>query len=115
MPKRPNGEPGANPGRRPLAHEVARFVGETVAAVVATSIEAAREAVEAIQVEWEELKPVPNLAAALAAGAPLLSEVPSNIAAEMKHGDVAKTAAAFAAAKHVVALDIINQIGRAHV
>ena len=109
LPKRPNGEPGANPGRRPLAHEVARFVGETVAAVVATSIEVAREAVEAIQVEWEELKPVPNLAAALAAGAPLLSDVPSNIAAEMKHGDVAKTAAAFAAAKHVVALDIINQ------
>ena len=110
LPKRPNGEAGANPSRRPLAHEIARFVGETVAAVAATSIEAAREAVEAIQVEWEELKPVPNLAAALADGAPLLAEgVPSNIAAEMKHGDVAKTAAAFAMAKHVVALDIINQ------
>ena len=109
LPKRPNGEPGANPGRRPLAHEVARFVGETVAAVAATSVAAAREAVEAITVEWEELQPVPNLAVALAAGAPLLSDVPSNIAAEMTHGDVAKTAAAFAAAKHVVALDIINQ------
>ncbi len=110
LPKRPNGEAGANPGRRPLAYPVARFVGETVAAVAATSIAAARAAVEAIQVEWEELTPVTTLAAALADGAPSLAEeVASNIAAEMKHGDVAKTAAAFAAAKHVVALDIINQ------
>ena len=110
LPKRPNGEAGANPGRRPLAHPIARFVGETVAAVAATSIAAARAAVEAIQVEWEELTPVTTLGAALADGAPSLAEeVASNIAAEMKHGDVAKTAAAFAAAKHVVALDIINQ------
>jgi len=110
LPKRPNGEAGANPGRRPLAHPIARFVGETVAAVAATSIAAARAAVEAIQVEWEELTPVTTLAAALADGAPLLAEgVGSNIAAEMKHGDVAKTATAFGAAKHVVALDIINQ------
>ncbi len=110
LPKRPNGEAGANPGRRPLAHPIARFVGETVAAVAATSIAAARAAVEAIQVEWEELTPVTTLAAALADGAPSLADgIPSNIAAEMKHGDVAKTAAAFAAAKHVVALDIINQ------
>ena len=110
MPKRPDGQPGANPGRRPLAHEVARFAGETVAAVVATSVEAARAAAEAISVEWEELPSVPNLAAALADGAPLLAAgVPSNIAAEMKHGDAAKADAAFANAAHVVGLDIINQ------
>ena len=110
LPKRPDGQPGANPGRRPLAHEVARFAGETVAAVVATSVEAARAAAEAISVEWEELPSVPNLAAALADGAPLLAAgVPSNIAAEMKHGDAAKADAAFANAAHVVGLDIINQ------
>jgi carbon-monoxide dehydrogenase large subunit len=110
LPKRPDGQPGANPGRRPLAHEVARFAGETVAAVVATSVEAARAAVEAISVEWEELPSVSNLAAALADGAPLLAAgVPSNIAAEMKHGDAAKADAAFAKAAHVVGLDIINQ------
>ena len=53
---------------------------------------------------------MPTIAAALAKDAPLLAaEAPANIAAEMKHGDAAKTAAAFAAAKHVVALDIVNQ------
>ncbi len=110
LPKRPDGQPGANPARRPLAHEVARFVGETVAAVVATSVEAARAATEAIVVEWQELPLVPTIAAALADGAPLLApNVPSNIAAEMKHGDAAKADAAFAQAAHVVGLDIINQ------
>ena len=110
LPKRPGGEAGANPGRRPLAHEVARFAGETVAAVVATTIEAARAATEAIVVEWEELPILPSIAAALAKDAALLdAAAPANIAAEMKHGDDAKAAAAFAAAKHVVALDIINQ------
>ena len=110
LPNRPGGEPGANPGRRPLAHEVARFVGETVAAVVATSVEAARAAAEAIDVEWEELPAAATIAAALADGAPLLAAgAPSNIAAEMLHGDAAKADTAFAGAQHVVALDIINQ------
>ena len=110
LPNRPGGEPGANPGRRPLAHEVARFVGETVAAVVATSVEAARAAAEAIDVEWEELPAAATIAAALADGAPLLAAgAPSNIAAEMLHGDAAKADTAFADAQHVVALDIINQ------
>ena len=110
LPKRPDGQPGANPARLPLAHEVVRFVGETVAAVVATSVEAARAATEAIDVEWMELPTVATIAAALAKDAPLLAPgAPANIAAEMKHGDAAKADAAFAGAAHVVGLDIINQ------
>ena len=47
-----------------LAQEVVRFVGEPVAAVSATTIEAAEEAIDAIDVEYEELPAIfdPELA-----------------------------------------------------
>ncbi|MBM2832822.1 MAG: coxL, partial [Dehalococcoidia bacterium] len=41
-----------------LAQEVVRFVGEAVAAVAAETLEAAEEAIDLIDVEYEELKPV---------------------------------------------------------
>jgi carbon-monoxide dehydrogenase large subunit len=108
--KRADGKPCASSPRLPLADKVVRYVGETVAAVVADSPAAARAALEAIQVEYEELPPLPGIAAAMADGAPrLVADAPRNIAAEMRHGDATKTAAAFAAAAHVVSLDIINQ------
>ena len=39
----------------------------------------------------------------------LCEEAPDNIAAEMRHGNAASTAAAFAAAAHRVTVDIVNQ------
>jgi carbon-monoxide dehydrogenase large subunit len=108
--KRADGKPCASAPRLPLADGTTRFVGEAVAAVVADSVKHARDAVEAIVVDYEELPPIPSIAAAMADGAPLLvADAPKNIAAEMRHGDAAATAAAFAKAKHVVALDIVNQ------
>ena len=107
---RADGKPCASADRLPIADSVVRFVGEAVAAVVAESIAAARAALEAIVVEYEELPPLATMAAAMADGAPLLvADAPRNIAAEMRHGDAAKTTDAFAAADHVVGLDIINQ------
>src|ERR1700722_3742937 len=53
--QRPDGSPGATPLRPGLAQEVVRFVGEQVAAVVAESAEAARDALEAIIVDYDEL------------------------------------------------------------
>ncbi len=108
--KRPDGGPGASPPRRALAHERVRFVGEPVVAVVADTIEQARNAAEAVFVDYEELPMVVDLAAAAAPGAPqILDEAPGNIAAEARHGSIDATTAAFAKAKHVVALDIVNQ------
>jgi carbon-monoxide dehydrogenase large subunit len=44
------------------------------------------------------------------AGAPaVVPEAPDNIACEARHGDPAAAAAAFKRAKHVVALDLVNQ------
>lgn len=108
--QRADGSPCATPPRLPLAHEAARFVGEAVAAVVADSIQQAKDAAEAVWVEYEELPVVPSLAAALEDGAPALwPAAPDNIACEARHGDAAACAAAFAQAAHVVRLDLTHQ------
>jgi CO/xanthine dehydrogenase Mo-binding subunit len=55
-----------------LARGVVRFTGEPIAAVAATSKQIARRAVELIEVEYEQLKPVLTIDDALASDAPLL-------------------------------------------
>ena len=108
--KRPDGSPGATPLRPGLAHETVRFVGEAVVALVAQTRDQAKDAVEAILVEYDELPVVTELTQATADGAPLIWPAASgNIAAQMVHGDAAATDAAFAAAAHVVTLDVVNQ------
>jgi len=108
--KRPDGSPGATPLRPGLAHETVRFVGEAVVALVAETRDQAKDAVEAILVEYDELPMVTELTAATAEGAPIIwPEATGNIAAQMVHGDAAATDAAFAAAAHVVTLDVVNQ------
>ena len=108
--KRADGSPAASPVRHVLATDRVRFVGEALAAVVAQSMEQARNAAEAVAVEYLELPMVVELEAARGAGAPALcAAAPDNIAAEMRHGDAGATAAAFARARHVVKLDVRNQ------
>ena len=108
--KRADGRPCATPPRRALAHERVRFVGEPVVAVIAQSLQQARDAAEAVMIEYEELPMVVDLAGATAEGAPLVwDEATGNLAAEMRHGDAKATAGAFDKAKHVVKLDIVNQ------
>ena len=108
--KGPGGRPGATPPRRALAHERVRFVGEAVALVAAETMQQARDAAEAVVVDYEELPHVVEIDDALAGGAPALcDEAPDNISAEMRHGDAKATAAAFETAAHVVTLAIVNQ------
>ena len=108
--KRADGKPHASPLRRALAHEFVRFVGEAVVAVVASSRDAARDAAEAVMVDYADLPAVTDPVQALAPGAPVLCpEAPDNIAAEMRHGDAKATAEAFERAAHVISLDLVNQ------
>ncbi len=108
--KRADGKDVSYPPRRALAHERVRFVGEAVAAVVAETLQQARDAAEAIVVDYEELPMVVNVHDALAPNAPILCDaIKDNISAEIRHGSAAKTDAAFAVAKHIVKLDIANQ------
>jgi CO/xanthine dehydrogenase Mo-binding subunit len=68
--------------------DVARHVGDVVAAVAAPSRELAREAVRAVQVEWEELPAVFDAVEAAGPGAPLLHEAPAESAQEAVSIDV---------------------------
>ena len=78
--------------------------------MVADSVEQARNAAEAIMVDYEELPMVVDPQDALAANAPRLCEhIGDNIAAEMRHGNAKATAEAFGRARHIVKLDIDNQ------
>ncbi|HEY3047098.1 MAG TPA: xanthine dehydrogenase family protein molybdopterin-binding subunit [Polaromonas sp.] len=107
---RADGSPGASPPRRALAHERVRFVGEAVAAVVAPTLQQARDAAEAITIDYDELPMVVDMNDATTPGAPALCpEAPDNIAAETRYGNAQATAAAFASARHVVMLDLVNQ------
>ena len=106
----PDGSGVATAARHVLAHERVRYVGEAVAMVLAPTLQQARDAAEAIMVEYEELPHVVDLAGATAAGAASVHEAASgNIAAQLRHGDAARTAAAFDQARHVVKLEVVNQ------
>ena len=108
--KRADGTPSAAPPRHALAYKTVRFVGEPVAAVVALTLQQARDAAEAMVIDYDELPMAVDMDAATAAGAAALcTEAPDNIAAETRYGDAKATAAAFASARHVVKLEIINQ------
>jgi CO/xanthine dehydrogenase Mo-binding subunit len=57
-----------------FARERIRFAGQPLAAVAATSLEIATEALAAIDVDYQALPPILDVAAALAPGAPLVHE-----------------------------------------
>ena len=107
--KRADGSPLSSTTRYPLATDTVRFVGEPIVAVVADTEENARNASEAIQIEFDPLQSASNLADALAPNAPLFTDAPDNRVAETRYGDITATQAAFAQAAHVVHLDIVNQ------
>ncbi|MFM8576191.1 MAG: xanthine dehydrogenase family protein molybdopterin-binding subunit, partial [Limnohabitans sp.] len=106
---RPDGKPAATAARCPLAFGRVRFVGEPVVAIVADTEQQAKDAAEAVVVDYEELPCAVTLQDALAPNAPLLSDAPDNRSAETRYGDAASVDKAFASAKHVVKLDIDNQ------
>ena len=98
------------PPRHALAVDAVRHVGECVALVVADSIEQARDAAEAIAVDYETLPAITDARAALAPGAPQIwPMIPGNRAWRFEKGDRAAMEAAFASAPHVVDLDLVNQ------
>ena len=85
-----------------VAEGCVRFIGEPVALVAAETPEIAAAALEAIEVEYEELPAVFDVAEALAPGAPQLhAGFPGNVIAhaKLRHGDLA---AGFAAADEII-------------
>ncbi len=107
--RRADGSACDSPARPPLAVDTVRFVGEAVAVVIADDRQAARDAAEAVMVDYEDLPAAATLAAALRADATVTPEAPDNIACEARHGDAAAVQAAFEGAMHVVRLDLTHQ------
>ena len=92
-----------------MAPEIVRFVGQAVAVVIAETKNQARDAAEAVVVNYEELPAAADIRAAIKPGAPQLHpEAPGNVIYDWTIGEEAATDAAFKAAANVVSLDITN-------
>ena len=92
-----------------LPRDTVRHVGEAVAFIVADTLNQARDAAEAIAIEWDGLPAVTGIDAALSDGAPLVwNERPGNVAFEAAQGDKDKTEAAFAKAARTVSITVEN-------
>jgi carbon-monoxide dehydrogenase large subunit len=93
-----------------LAHDEVHHVGDAVAFIVADTVDAARDAAEAIAIEWQALPHVVSAVDALKPAAPQVwPKHAKNVAFETTLGDEQATARAFAAAERTVSLAIVNQ------
>jgi carbon-monoxide dehydrogenase large subunit len=98
------------PPYRVLETDEVRHVGDAVAFVVADSIEHAKDAAEAIVIDWEPLPHVIGAQAALASGAAAVwPQAPGNLVFDTSLGDAGATAQAFERAAHTVSLALVNQ------
>ncbi|TCN32036.1 xanthine dehydrogenase family protein molybdopterin-binding subunit [Sinorhizobium americanum] len=94
---------------RPLADKTVRYVGDAVAIVVADSVAEARDAAEAVVVDYDLLPAVTDPLQTLADGEPQLHpEAPNNLIFDWELGDAAAVDRALAAAAHVTELKIYN-------
>jgi carbon-monoxide dehydrogenase large subunit len=94
-----------------LPTDKVRHVGEAVAMVVAETRDAALDAAEGLDVEYEELPWVTHSEAALEGGAPSVwDEVPDNVLVDTDFGDREATDRAFATSDRVVRMKFL--IGR---
>ncbi|NDW06424.1 xanthine dehydrogenase family protein molybdopterin-binding subunit [Jiella pacifica] len=92
-----------------LASQTVRYVGQAVAIVVADTQAKARDAAEAVVIDYEELPVVTKAVEALKDGAPQLHpEAPGNLIFDWELGDKAATDEAFSKAAHVTKLHIHN-------
>jgi carbon-monoxide dehydrogenase large subunit len=102
---RPDGGPAPKTDRPLLASDRVRFVGEPVAVVLSETIEAGKDAAEAVMVDYRELPLVTDAVAALEPASPKVwDEVPDNIGFLWQRGDAEATDAALRSAAHVAQL-----------
>ncbi|RUV69472.1 MAG: xanthine dehydrogenase family protein molybdopterin-binding subunit [Mesorhizobium sp.] len=93
----------------PLAFDRVRYVGDAVVVVVAETKGQARDAAEAVDITYEELKAVVDAPKALARSAPQIHpEADGNLIFDWELGDSTATNAAIKAAAHVTRMTIVN-------
>ena len=102
-------DPFTGPPYPILAQGEVRHVGDAVAFVVAETVERARDAIEAIAVEWTPLPAVTGVVNATKKGAPQVwPDHPGNVLFDVPIGDRQATEAAFAKAHAVAEITVIN-------
>ncbi len=105
--KDPAGNRHREPPHLPMPVGKVRHVGDIVAMIAADTMDQARDAAEALVIDYEELPAVVTVAQALAPGAPLVhDDVPGNLMCHWQRGDKAATDAGFSRATHVSRLAI---------
>lgn len=103
--KNRDGSTAANPRRPLLAEDRLRFVGEAVAMVVADTLEQAQDALELIELDYEELPAKLDIAAG---GEQLHDDVPENRAFDWGLGDEAAFGAAAAKAAKLIKMEVVD-------
>ncbi|WP_039020088.1 xanthine dehydrogenase family protein molybdopterin-binding subunit [Halocynthiibacter namhaensis] len=98
-----DGSDGASPLRPVLAKSRVRHVGEAIAVIIADNMEAAKDAAELIEFDFDECPVHLGLSVG---GDAIHDEAPDNLAFDWGLGDETATQAAFDAAAHHVTLDI---------
>jgi carbon-monoxide dehydrogenase large subunit len=102
-------DPFTGPPYPILAKDEVRHVGDAVAFVVADTIDHARDAMEAIEVNWSPLPAVAGVVNALKKGAPQVwPDKAGNVLFDVSLGDKAAAEAAFKNAHAVVEISIVN-------
>jgi carbon-monoxide dehydrogenase large subunit len=104
-----DGSPMKEPAHPVLAVGKVRHVGDPVVVVIAETKQQAKDAAELLDVDYEDLAAVSGVREAGAPGAPQIhAEAPGNQCYDWHIGDKAAVDGAFAAAKHVVKLELTN-------
>ncbi|MCT4558052.1 MAG: xanthine dehydrogenase family protein molybdopterin-binding subunit [Pelagimonas sp.] len=107
-----HGQPMKEPAHPVLAQGKVRHVGDPIAAIVADSLEEARNAAEAIDLDIEELPAVVDMKAALDSGSALVhDDLGDNLCYDWGFVEENKGAVdeAFEKAAHVTTLELVNQ------
>jgi len=101
-------------GRAEVPHPVladgeVRHVGDPVAFIVAETHQAAKDAAEAVMIDYDVQPSSTDLGATLDAGAPAVwPQAAGNVCFDWETGDKARTEALFAEAAHVTRLTVVN-------
>ena len=104
-----DGEPMKVGVRNALAVDRVRYVGEPVALVIAETQAQARDAAEAVMVDYEDMPALVDVLDATADDATFIhDEIAGNCAFDWELGDEAATNAAFADAAHRISLTLRN-------
>jgi len=107
---KPDGSPLIYPPQYALTSDRVRYVGDPVAFVIAETLDHARDASEAIDIDYAPLPSVVDTAAAMDDDkVQLWDDVPKNFLFQAQIGDSQATTAAFNSAAHVSTVRLVNQ------